>query len=247
MFVQSTSVNRKLIAGTTFLYEMSDLEDTGTVIEEESTKTEEIKEETKASAKKDVAEKIESIKAAKADKSEDKDKDKDKAAKVEVETPVKAADASAKKKKAKKSKATGVTETTGMTEATGVTFKDVESPMGDIEVAPVDIREKAIDPDGVKKRLAEEAKAEKEQMKAKEKEKAFKEAFGCTEKQFDKMVDRAISKLVSLETKLAALKETKNAKTIKSFDTGINDMSDAMSKLYTVLESSSYGEYVKYK
>jgi len=34
VFVQSTSVNRKLIAGTTFLYEVSDLEDTGTVIEE---------------------------------------------------------------------------------------------------------------------------------------------------------------------------------------------------------------------
>ena len=33
VFVQSTSVNRKLIAGTTFLYEVSDIEDTGTVIE----------------------------------------------------------------------------------------------------------------------------------------------------------------------------------------------------------------------
>lgn len=32
IFVQSTSVNRKLIAGTTFLYEISDMEDTGTVI-----------------------------------------------------------------------------------------------------------------------------------------------------------------------------------------------------------------------
>ena len=34
VFVQSTSVNRKLIAGTTFLYEVDDLEDAGTVIEE---------------------------------------------------------------------------------------------------------------------------------------------------------------------------------------------------------------------
>ena len=33
VFVQSTSVNRKLIAGTTFLYEVSDIEDTGTVVE----------------------------------------------------------------------------------------------------------------------------------------------------------------------------------------------------------------------
>ena len=32
VFVQSTSVNRKLIAGTTFLYEISDIEDVGTVI-----------------------------------------------------------------------------------------------------------------------------------------------------------------------------------------------------------------------
>ena len=35
VFVQSTSVNRKLIAGTTFLYEVSDIEDTGTIIKEE--------------------------------------------------------------------------------------------------------------------------------------------------------------------------------------------------------------------
>lgn len=34
IFVQSTSVNRKLIGGTTFLYEISDIMDTGTVIEE---------------------------------------------------------------------------------------------------------------------------------------------------------------------------------------------------------------------
>lgn len=33
VFVQSTSVNRKLIGGTTFLYEVSDIADTGTVIE----------------------------------------------------------------------------------------------------------------------------------------------------------------------------------------------------------------------
>ena len=35
VFVQSTSVNRKLIAGTTFLYEVDDLMDTGTIIKEE--------------------------------------------------------------------------------------------------------------------------------------------------------------------------------------------------------------------
>lgn len=37
VFVQSTSVNRKLIGGTTFLYEVDDLEDTGTIIEEVKT------------------------------------------------------------------------------------------------------------------------------------------------------------------------------------------------------------------
>lgn len=40
VFVQSTSVNRKLIAGTTFLYEVDDLEDTGTVIEDVATDAE---------------------------------------------------------------------------------------------------------------------------------------------------------------------------------------------------------------
>lgn len=38
VFVQSTSVNRKLIAGTTFLYEINDIEDTGTIISESEVK-----------------------------------------------------------------------------------------------------------------------------------------------------------------------------------------------------------------
>lgn len=37
IFVQSTSVNRKLIAGTTFLYEIPDMEDTGTTVEDTDT------------------------------------------------------------------------------------------------------------------------------------------------------------------------------------------------------------------
>jgi hypothetical protein len=37
IFVQSTSVNRKLIAGTTFLYDLGDMEDTGTYITSEPT------------------------------------------------------------------------------------------------------------------------------------------------------------------------------------------------------------------
>lgn len=39
VFVQSTSVNRKLIAGTTFLYEISDIDDVGTVVKETPAET----------------------------------------------------------------------------------------------------------------------------------------------------------------------------------------------------------------
>ena len=54
VFVQSTSYNRKLIGGTTFLYEISDIEDTGTVVGDEVVvdadrlEVEETKEEKKA-------------------------------------------------------------------------------------------------------------------------------------------------------------------------------------------------------
>jgi hypothetical protein len=57
IFVQSTSVNRKLIGGTTFLYEVNDFEDTGTEIKVESTDVkvekpvEEVKTEKKAEKK----------------------------------------------------------------------------------------------------------------------------------------------------------------------------------------------------
>lgn len=53
IFVQSTSVNRKLIAGTTFLYEIPDMEDTGTVIEGTDKKSEKAE---KTEKKADVAE-----------------------------------------------------------------------------------------------------------------------------------------------------------------------------------------------
>ena len=55
IFIQSTSVNRKLIAGTTFLYEIADLEDAGTEIKEEEApveKKEASVKETKASVEK---------------------------------------------------------------------------------------------------------------------------------------------------------------------------------------------------
>lgn len=52
MFVQSTSYNRKLIGGTTFLYEVSDLADEGTVIKEEPKKAvKEVAKTTKKAAK----------------------------------------------------------------------------------------------------------------------------------------------------------------------------------------------------
>ena len=65
VFVQSTSVNRKLIAGTTFLYEVDDLTDEGTVIEEvkvitpkKEKKTAEIKIDEKKSTVKTVKKKV---------------------------------------------------------------------------------------------------------------------------------------------------------------------------------------------
>lgn len=63
VFVQSTSVNRKLINGTTFLYEIDDMDDTGTVIDSVETtvkhstkKSEKPKKEVRAEVEKHVAE-----------------------------------------------------------------------------------------------------------------------------------------------------------------------------------------------
>lgn len=84
VFVQSTSVNRKLIGGTMFLYEISDIEDTGTVITEtapkkaETVKKAETPKETKVAETKKAetpkktatAKKTETVKAAKATKVE---------------------------------------------------------------------------------------------------------------------------------------------------------------------------------
>lgn len=55
IFIQSTSVNRKLIAGTTFLYEIADLEDAGTEIKEEKAPVE--KKAVKKEKKEDAAKK----------------------------------------------------------------------------------------------------------------------------------------------------------------------------------------------
>lgn len=63
VFVQSTSVNRKLIGGTTFLYEINDFEDTGTTISAEPKATG----DTKSSVKK-TEKATKATKATKADK-----------------------------------------------------------------------------------------------------------------------------------------------------------------------------------
>lgn len=88
VFVQSTSVNRKLIGGTAFLYEISDIEDTGTVIDADAKTTVETKKETKKEVKVEVketvkpakktAEKKKDIKEKTVTKSKDVSKDLDK-------------------------------------------------------------------------------------------------------------------------------------------------------------------------
>lgn len=78
VFVQSTSVNRKLIGGTMFLYEISDIEDTGTVITETASKKAETAKKTEAPKETKVAEtkktatakKTETAKTTKATKAE---------------------------------------------------------------------------------------------------------------------------------------------------------------------------------
>ena len=83
VFVQSTSVNRKLIAGTTFLYEVSDIEDTGTVIEEDKSMLkdatlESFGEVPKKSTKKSTAKKDTEKKVSKKDTTKKSDKKSEK-------------------------------------------------------------------------------------------------------------------------------------------------------------------------
>ena len=83
VFVQSTSVNRKLIAGTTFLYEVSDIEDTGTVIKEDESMLkdatlESFGEVPKKSTKKSTAKKDTEKKVSKKDTTKKSDKKSDK-------------------------------------------------------------------------------------------------------------------------------------------------------------------------
>lgn len=75
VFVQSTSVNRKLIAGTTFLYEISDLEDVGTKVDEIKSDTK-VKKSTSSVKKESTSDKkvSTSTKKKSTDKKEDKSK-----------------------------------------------------------------------------------------------------------------------------------------------------------------------------
>ena len=90
VFVQSTSYNRKLIGGTTFLYEISDLADEGTVIKEEPKKV--VKEAAKVAkdtAKKEAKAEKEAKKSSKKETKAAKKETKaaKKAAEIKVETP----------------------------------------------------------------------------------------------------------------------------------------------------------------
>lgn len=82
VFVQSTSFNRKLIAGTTFLYEVSDLDATGTVISEDDKEVKPVKAEKPVKTtktEKGVATKSKTRKPIKKTKAEDeKESDKPK-------------------------------------------------------------------------------------------------------------------------------------------------------------------------
>lgn len=122
VFVQSTSVNRKLIGGTTLLYEIMDIEDTGTKIEEVEV----------PAAKKKETPKMEEKPVDKEPKAKDK-KEKDvkpvEVAPVEVEPAVKEEKKPAKKKGNKKDKVENAPELAKGT----VEFEEVEP----IDVKPV--------------------------------------------------------------------------------------------------------------
>lgn len=217
VFVQSTSVNRKLIKGTTFLYEVDDLIDEGTVIEEEpvgvvSTVGE--KSETKAETKAETSAATETGIVEKEPTEEPKRK-------------------STKKKKAETEEKAPVAET--KVEGTdGVAFKDIESPLEDVKIAPADVREKAIDPDAVKKHKAALSKEAKAEAKAKAEASAFKARYGFTEKQLDEKISRLICETEKLKVRAEAFKSKKTSKNADSVVTRI----EALEKLADVIKES---------
>lgn len=109
VFVQSTSFNRKLIEGTTFLYEIEDIEDKGTTISESTVTKEKVeeakevktvkKDKTKNTAKKETTK---PKKAVKAEKSEKSSKMFDDLPIIPSEFEIKSSDTKESEKKAKK-------------------------------------------------------------------------------------------------------------------------------------------------
>ena len=121
VFIQSTSVNRKLIAGTTFLYEVSDIEDTGTVIEEIKAPVKPVEETKKETSKK-------TEKKAKATKKPSKKVEKKETPVVEEIKPVEKKAKATKKpsKKAEKEVKTDVFDTLKPTKGIKVPEVDTE-------------------------------------------------------------------------------------------------------------------------
>lgn len=159
IFVQSTSVNRKLIAGTTFLYEITDMDDVGTTVKEEDT-VKKIKEDIKEVKKELNEAKKEAAKAPK--KAEAKAK----------KTAVKAETTETKAKKADKKVETAPTETV---------FTDLEEKSIGKEIV--------VDTDKKKEAVKKSVKAVKTEKKSKDTKKVNKSKASSLLVSIDKIKD----------------------------------------------------------
>ena len=159
IFVQSTSVNRKLIAGTTFLYEITDMDDVGTTVKEEDT-IKKVKEELK-----EVKKELEEAKkeAAKAPK------------KTRAKTKKTAATTEATETKAKK--ATKKVETA----PTETVFTDLEEKSVGKEIV--------VDTDKKKEAVKKSVKAVKTEKKSKDTKKVNKSKASSLIVSIDKIKD----------------------------------------------------------
>lgn len=147
VFVQSTSVNRKLIGGTTFLYEVSDIEDTGTVIDTveapvvEEVKIAEVAEHAETPTEDPVAEEVSTVETV-------------------DETPV-------KKKRIRKSK-----NTAPVPEETAPVFEET-APVPDVVESPEIVSEAEVKKEKTKKtKKVDTDKKDKEAAKLEAKAKA---------------------------------------------------------------------------
>ena len=162
IFVQSTSVNRKLIAGTTFLYEITDMADVGTTVKEEDT-IKKVKEELKEVKKELEETKKETAKAAKAPK------------KTEAKTKKTAATTEATETKAKK--ATKKVEKA----PTETVFTDLEEKSVGKEIV--------VDTDKKKEAVKKSVKAVKTEKKSKDTKKVNKSKASSLLVSIDKIKD----------------------------------------------------------